>query len=308
MTEQTLSRPAGPQALAPAPATAPERRDRRARSSTSRPRSSAAMRRLHRYLGAELPFSWRIVIADNASTDATPAIAQALAHELPGVELLRIDRKGRGRALREAWSRSDAPGPLLHGRRPVDGPARACCRWSRRCSRGTATSPSARRLARSARVVRGPKRELISRGYNRLLHTVAARALLRRAVRLQGRDRDGGPARCSTTSATTAGSSTPSCSCSPSAAACASTRSRSTGSTTPTRAWTSCAPRSRTCAASRAWRSPGPVVRFMGVGVAEHDRLRRCSTSCCTARSARAARTPSRWRSPRWPTPPPTAA
>ena len=67
-----------------------------------------SVRRLHRYLGAELPFSWRIVIADNASTDATPAIAQALAHELPGVELLRIDRKGRGRALREAWSRSDA--------------------------------------------------------------------------------------------------------------------------------------------------------------------------------------------------------
>ena len=43
------------------------------------------------------------------------------------------------------------------------------------------------RLARSARVVRGPKRELISRGYNRLLRTALRRALLRRAVRLQGR-------------------------------------------------------------------------------------------------------------------------
>ena len=42
------------------------------------------------------------------------------------------------------------------------------------------------RLARGARVVRGPKRELISRTYNRLLRTRAARALLRRAVRLQG--------------------------------------------------------------------------------------------------------------------------
>ena len=32
------------------------------------------------------------------------------------------------------------------------------------------------RLARSARVVRGPKRELISRAYNRLLRTACARA------------------------------------------------------------------------------------------------------------------------------------
>ncbi|MGZ8633359.1 MAG: glycosyltransferase, partial [Solirubrobacteraceae bacterium] len=67
-----------------------------------------SVRSLHRYLGAEFPLSWRIVIADNASTDATPAIAAALARELPGVELLRLERKGRGHALREAWSRSDA--------------------------------------------------------------------------------------------------------------------------------------------------------------------------------------------------------
>jgi glycosyltransferase involved in cell wall biosynthesis len=32
--------------------------------------------RLHRFLSDEFPFSWRIVIADNASTDATPAIAE----------------------------------------------------------------------------------------------------------------------------------------------------------------------------------------------------------------------------------------
>ena len=47
-------------------------------------------------------------MADNASTDATPAIAARLRDELPGVELLRLDRKGRGRALRAAWSASRA--------------------------------------------------------------------------------------------------------------------------------------------------------------------------------------------------------
>jgi glycosyltransferase involved in cell wall biosynthesis len=61
-----------------------------------------SIRRLHRYLAAEFPFSWRIVIADNASTDATPEIAARLAAALPGVELLRLERKGRGRALRAA--------------------------------------------------------------------------------------------------------------------------------------------------------------------------------------------------------------
>jgi glycosyltransferase involved in cell wall biosynthesis len=130
-----------------------------------------SVRRLHRYLGAELPFSWRIVIADNASTDATPAIADALARELPGVELLRIDRKGRGRALREAWSRSDARvlcymdvdlSTDLRGLLPLVAPLLS----------GHSDLAIGTRLARSARVVRGPRRELISRGYNRLLRTV----------------------------------------------------------------------------------------------------------------------------------------
>src|SRR4051794_16223185 len=66
-----------------------------------------SVRRLHRYLAAEFPFSWRIVVADNASTDATPEIAARLAATLAGVELLRLDRKGRGRALRAAWATSD---------------------------------------------------------------------------------------------------------------------------------------------------------------------------------------------------------
>ena len=48
------------------------------------------------------------MIADNASTDATPEIAARLADALPGVELLRLERKGRGRALRAAWATSDA--------------------------------------------------------------------------------------------------------------------------------------------------------------------------------------------------------
>src|SRR5256885_4083572 len=69
---------------------------------------SGSIRRLHEYLESELPFAWRIVIADNASSDETPRIAAALAEDLPNVELIRLPERGRGRALRSAWERSDA--------------------------------------------------------------------------------------------------------------------------------------------------------------------------------------------------------
>src|ERR1700733_14421657 len=66
-----------------------------------------SIRRLHAFL-AGLPFDWRIVIADNASTDGTPVIARALAIELSAITVLRLEAKGRGRALRAAWAASDA--------------------------------------------------------------------------------------------------------------------------------------------------------------------------------------------------------
>jgi glycosyltransferase involved in cell wall biosynthesis len=130
-----------------------------------------SIRSLHRYIGSEFPFGWRIVIADNASTDATPAIAMALAADLPGVEVLRMDRKGRGRALREAWLRSDARivcymdvdlSTDLRGLLPLVAPLLS----------GHSDVAIGSRLAHGARVVRGPKRELISRSYNRILHMV----------------------------------------------------------------------------------------------------------------------------------------
>src|SRR6195952_5090729 len=67
-----------------------------------------SIRRLHRFLHDGFPFSWRIVIADNASIDDTPEIARRLSRTLSGVSLLRLEEKGRGRALRAAWSTSPA--------------------------------------------------------------------------------------------------------------------------------------------------------------------------------------------------------
>ena len=49
---------------------------------------------------------FELIICDNASTDQTARVARALADDLDGVEVLRLEQKGRGRALRAAWARS----------------------------------------------------------------------------------------------------------------------------------------------------------------------------------------------------------
>ena len=69
---------------------------------------AASVERLHRYLAEEFPFTWRIVVVDNASTDRTWAVATQLAGLYDHVSARHLDRKGRGRALRAAWSTSDA--------------------------------------------------------------------------------------------------------------------------------------------------------------------------------------------------------
>ena len=53
-------------------------------------------------------YQWRIVIADNGSTDSTPDIGRRLASESDRVSYLRLEQRGRGRALKHAWTQSDA--------------------------------------------------------------------------------------------------------------------------------------------------------------------------------------------------------
>lgn len=135
----------------------------------------ASIRRLHDHLTAELPFSWRITIADNASTDETARVARALADDLPGVVLLQLPEKGRGRALRAAWSRSDAA-VLCYMDVDLSTDLAALLPLVAPLVSGHSDVAIGTRLAPGARVTRGPKRELISRTYNRLLHvSLAAR-------------------------------------------------------------------------------------------------------------------------------------
>jgi glycosyltransferase involved in cell wall biosynthesis len=133
------------------------------------------IRRLHRFLTESFPFGWRIVIADNASTDRTEPIGRGLQSTLRGVSYLRLDRKGRGRALRQAWSRSDAR-VVAYMDVDLSTDLRALLPLVAPLLSGHSDIAIGSRLAHGARVVRGPKREMISRGYNHLLHaTLRAR-------------------------------------------------------------------------------------------------------------------------------------
>jgi glycosyltransferase involved in cell wall biosynthesis len=70
--------------------------------------SLAALRKFLAQSASGGTHQYRIVVADNASTDGTLALAQRLAKKHPDVASLHIPQKGRGRALRTAWLTSPA--------------------------------------------------------------------------------------------------------------------------------------------------------------------------------------------------------
>lgn len=129
---------------------------------------AGCVRRLRSYLSTEVPYTARITIADNASTDRTLGIAQALADEFDDVRVLHLDEKGRGRALRAAWSRSDAR-VLVYMDVDLSTGLDALLPLVAPLLSGHSDLAIGSRLAPSARVVRGLKREFISRGYNLIL-------------------------------------------------------------------------------------------------------------------------------------------
>ena len=121
------------------------------------------------YLRAEFPCRYRIVVADNASTDGTAAIGAELARRYDEVNYLRLERKGRGHALKSAWLASDANvvsymdvdlSTNLESFLPLVAPLLS----------GHSEVAIGTRLGHSAHVRRRLGREVLSRGYNFLIH------------------------------------------------------------------------------------------------------------------------------------------
>ncbi|WP_204841212.1 bifunctional glycosyltransferase family 2/GtrA family protein [Saccharothrix algeriensis] len=131
------------------------------------------VRALHADLSRTFPYRFRITIADNASTDGTLAVAEELAAEFDDVVAVHLDRKGRGRALAAAWSSSDAA-VLAYMDVDLSTDLAALAPLVAPLISGHSDVAIGSRLARGARVVRGPKREFISRCYNLILRGALA--------------------------------------------------------------------------------------------------------------------------------------
>ncbi len=123
------------------------------------------------YLSTYFPYDWRVTIANNASTDNTLEIAQGLAAENPRVNVLHLDRKGRGRALKAAWLASEADvvsymdvdlSTNLQSFLPLVAPL----------ATGHSEVAIGSRLLKGAVVTRQWKREVISRCYNFLIKAI----------------------------------------------------------------------------------------------------------------------------------------
>ena len=129
-----------------------------------------SVRELRSYLDTSFPFSASIVIVDNASTDRTWEIALRLCDELAAVDAIHLDQKGRGRAIRAAWTSSESEvvaymdvdlSTDLDGLLPLVAPL---------VSNHSQVAIGSR-LASGSRVLRGGKREFISRTYNIILRS-----------------------------------------------------------------------------------------------------------------------------------------
>lgn len=119
--------------------------------------------------GLAFPYEWRILIADNASIDNTPAVSRQLVAENPGkVEYVRIERKGRGFALKQVWLASPMDVvsymdvDLSTGIEAFPALIRAIAGEGYDVAIGS-------RLAAKARVTRSLKRRILTRGYNSII-------------------------------------------------------------------------------------------------------------------------------------------
>jgi len=117
----------------------------------------------------DFPHRWRIVIADNASTDSTPEVSRKLEEQFPGhVTYVRIERKGRGYALKQTWVQSPADVraymdvDLSTGIEDFPALVEAIAGGKYHVATGS-------RLARKSKVERSLKRTVLSKGYNLII-------------------------------------------------------------------------------------------------------------------------------------------
>jgi glycosyltransferase involved in cell wall biosynthesis len=121
---------------------------------------------LHAFLSEHMAdYDWVIEIADNASIDRTAEVSRTLIGEYERVRYLRLEQKGRGRALKKSWTESDAD---IVSYMDVDLSTNldSFPPMVRALSHEGYDIGTGSRLMKGANTVRSLKREVISRTYN----------------------------------------------------------------------------------------------------------------------------------------------
>lgn len=136
---------------------------------------AASVDRTLALFSAHPEYAWRVVIADNGSNDGTSELARELEAAHPGqVKALILTIKGRGLALKEAWTSSDA---AIVSYMDVDLSTDLdhLPQLIGMVASGSCDVAIGSRLARGSKTDRQLKREITSRGYVALIRATFPR-------------------------------------------------------------------------------------------------------------------------------------
>ena len=148
---------------------------------------------LHKFLQQEMNDNpWRIIIADNGSTDRTRSVSEMLVQRYSGITYMYIPQRGRGRALRAAWMESTAD-IVSYMDVDISTSLSHFPRLIRAIDQNGYDVAIGSRHAKGARIQRSFRRDFLSRTYNLIIRAMflvqfkdaqcGYKALSRRAAR-----------------------------------------------------------------------------------------------------------------------------
>jgi glycosyltransferase involved in cell wall biosynthesis len=131
-----------------------------------------SVRTLHGFLSKNFSdYDWKIIIADNASKDSTLDVAKDLSAKMKKVGYIHLDQKGRGRALRKAWTESNAD-IVSYMDVDLSTDINAFPKMIEGMLAKGYNVATGTRLTKKSRTKRRFYREFLSRGYNYIVRTI----------------------------------------------------------------------------------------------------------------------------------------
>ncbi len=124
---------------------------------------------LHNFLDKNCKIPWKIVLYSNGSTDKTVEIGTALSKRYKRIVFKHIPERGRAKVLKMAWMESKAS-ILSYMDADLSTELEAFPKCLNEIMEGRADIAIGNRLSNSRTTERSLKREIISRGWNGLIH------------------------------------------------------------------------------------------------------------------------------------------